>query len=258
MSARAVARISTAVVFLALAGCGLDGPVAPGTTPRVVTPTVTLQQILDGFVAANHAEALTPMPLELSEIAYGPGNCAYNATARRFNCDVTKLGSVTFTPSFTLLDTSGAPMAAFDAARTATVRATLVVSGNHRFADDDLTVEGSRELTLSGLLSGPRTLNGTSLVRFIGTRGGAPFDLTVATTFADIVLPSAIGTSGWPVSGSITVESTYRLAASPAPVVYRSSMAFDGSSTVALATLADGATRRCSVDLSRASIVGCS
>ena len=34
-------------------------------------------------------------------------------------------------------------MAAFDAARTARVRANLVVSGNHRFADDDLTVEGS-------------------------------------------------------------------------------------------------------------------
>jgi hypothetical protein len=257
MTARVRTWISAFVLTFVLAGCGPESSVAPEASP-VVTPTVTLQQVLDGFIAANHADALTPMPVGLSEIEFGPGNCAYNATARRFNCDVRKFGSLTITPVFTLLDASGTPMPAFDAARTAAVRANLVVSGDYRFQDDDLVVEGSRELVLSGLLSGPRTLNGTSSVHFGGTRGGSPFDLTVATTFADIVIASTWATVGWPVSGSITVESTYAAGAGPTPVVYRGTMTFDGTSTVALATLADGIARRCSVDLSRASIVGCS
>lgn len=257
MRARAVARISAVVLSVVLAGCGPEGAVAPETAPPVVAPTVTLQQVLDGLVVANLADVLTPMPVGLSEIAYGPGNCAYNATARRFNCDVTRFGSLTLTPSFTLLDASGTSMPAFDPARIVSVRASLLVAGAHRFEGDDLVIQGSRELTLSGLVSGPRTLNGTSRVHFAGTRDGSPFDLTVTTTFADIVLTSATGVAGWPVSGSITVESTYATGAGSAPVVYRSTMSFNGSSTVALATLTDGAARNCSVDLSRPMIVAC-
>lgn len=194
------------VLSLSLAGCGPGSSVAPEATLPVVTSGVTLQQVLDGFVAASHADALTPMPVGFSEIGYGPGNCAYNAAAKRFACDVTKFGSLTLTPSFTLLDAAGAPMAAFEAARTASVQASLLV----------------------------------------------------VTTFADIVLPSATGTVGWPVAGSISVESTHSAGAGPAPVVNRSTMTFDGTGTVALAILADGTTRRCSLDLARATIVACS
>ncbi|HEU4722183.1 MAG TPA: hypothetical protein VFS59_12530 [Gemmatimonadaceae bacterium] len=255
MRTRVAARISAIVVSVVLAGCGPDGAVAPETTPAVVAPAVTLQQVLDGLVVANLAEALMPMPVGLSEIAYGPGNCAYNATARRFNCDVTKFGSLTLTPSFTLLDASGASTPTFDPARTVSVRASLLVAGAYRFEGDDLVIEGSRELTLS--VSVPRTLNGTSRVHLGGTRDGSPFDLTVTTTFADIVVTSATGLAGWPVSGSITVESTYAPGAGSAPVVYRSRMSFSGSSTVALAMFTDGTTRNCSVDLSRALIVAC-
>ena len=119
-----------------------------------------------------------------------------------------------------------------------------------------LDVDGQQDMTLSGLISGPRTLNGGSTTRLEGIIadifGSSTLDATLTTTITSLVIPnkSADGTQPWPSSGTIVVESTGTVGGAAIPSI-RISMQFSGTSTVNVSRTTNGATLICKMDLSR-------
>src|SRR5678816_1888475 len=85
--------------------------------------------------------------------------CAYADGSQSFVCAPFAAKGLTISQSFTLLSSSGASQSAFDRATTNAVRASSITTGTLSEGGTTLTERAGRDLTLSGLISGPHTLN---------------------------------------------------------------------------------------------------
>ena len=118
------------------------------------------------------------------------------------------------------------------------------------------TSTATQDLTLSGLISGPRTLNGSSTTKLKGVIadifGSSTLDATLTTTITNLVIPNktAAGAQPWPSSGTIVVESTGTVGGAAIPTI-RISMAFSGTSTVNVSRTGPGGTQNCKMDLAK-------
>lgn len=228
----------------ALGACSSDSSVAPVARPATLDGALgelSLSSVLSGGVA-------TAMPG--AAISLTPGNCAFNSVSQSFVCATVTAGGYTVSSSFTLLTASGGAQSAFDQATTAAVRSTSSVSGSQVFNGSTLVTDMTQTLTLSGLLTGVHTLNGTQLVKETDTpSGGVASTMTLATTIADLVLPADPTPGHYPKSGMITTTLTQP--AQPGLPAYNFSMAvtFNGTSKVDVTITDAGITQHCTVDL---------
>ena len=257
MRARTPSRIAVLVMSVALAACDSSSSVAPEATP----PGTLFQPL--ALSISSFEDALSPFPLfGDTTVAFTDDVCSYTASAQRFTCDVQTFGGVVVTPSYTLLDASGASMPSFDQTRTAAVRISAGVTGTLKGGNPGyvLAVEGSKEEIRTGLLSARRILNGSSSFTFRGNltynRVDFPIDVTVKGTITDVVYAVTETGQGWPLSGTVSVESVYAQAGSP-PSVARTTVTFRGTATVGLVTLEEGVTRSCTLDLSKPGSLKC-
>lgn len=251
-------RLAALVAVAALASACSDS----STGPADVQP-LELSQVL----AELQPSSLAPLNAQISAAplagltAPDPSRCSYDAASKSFICPNVAITGVTVSRSFTLLDASGNPQSQYDKTSTAAVRMKTTFAGTVTSGASTLVVDQEQDVTLSGLLTGVRTLNGTSLGHVAGTIGdGAtttPVDITVATTIANLELPrSSTGPNRFPSRGTITAITTTRIGVLPA-VTSNTSITFDGSSKASVIITSGGGTTRCTVDLSGETAMVC-
>ena len=256
------ARIRTSLSVLALAAiagaCGSDSSTGPSSNQSTTLDQALTELTNPALSAANSAffnvDAAAPAPALLAS------RCPYVAASQSFVCTPFATNGVAINQSFTLLTASNATQAAFDAATTDAVRATTTVAGTVTQSGTSLAIDGQQELTLSGLISGPHTLNGTSTTKIKGTIFDGvqsfPLDATVTNTITNLVLPAKTpGTAQlWPSSGTIVVENTGTVGGFSSGTT-RITMTFSGSSTVSVTVLGPGVLQSCKMDFSKSNPV---
>jgi len=242
-------RLSVIAVAVAASACGSDSSTGP-IISRPITLGEALAKIDNPALAAaagtlGAAGTLTP--------AIVPSQCAYAAASQSFVCAPITANALTINQSFTLFDAAGTKQPAFDQATTAAVRANSSVAGTITSEGTTLTLDSQQELTLSGLLSGHHTLDGTSTTHLAGTvvegTTEVPITTTITTTITKLVLPASTGDAdAWPASGTVVVEAS--TAFGPVtPATTRITVTFNGSSTVTVTILAPGISQTCQVNL---------
>ena len=239
-------QLSVLALAVVAGACGSD------STGPTNYPPATLDQAL----AELSIPALSAGGTSFVEIEGGPSldptSCPYSAAVQSFVCTPISESGLTVNQSFTLLNASGGKQSAFDPASTNAVRANTTVGGTLVDLGTSVSVDGQQELTLSGLISGPHVLNGTSTISLAGTvedeTSTYPVDIEVTTTIANLVLPPNATAQAWPSSGKITVE----LNGSAGPISFtqaRTTITFTGTSTVDVTVTGGGLSKSCKVNL---------
>jgi hypothetical protein len=247
MSSPRQLRFAALAAILALVGACSDS-----TRPSDVQPA-DLSQVLaelqpSSLARLNSAISVAPVTGLAAPV---PASCTYDGTSKSFVCPNVSVSNITVSRSFILLDASGAPQTAFDKTTTAAVRMKTAFSGTVTAGLTSTVIDQQQDLTLSGLLSGVHTLNGTSLGHLTGSIGGGaapvPVDITISTTIANLVLPRSSSGSQWPQSG--TVAATITDASGPTPLTTAVAITFSGTSKVLVSVTANGVTLTSTVDL---------
>jgi hypothetical protein len=260
MLVRFRAGISVVALAIVAGACGGDSSTAPGNTAPVTLDQALSELSIPAVSYASGASYYSGVSLP----ALVPSRCTYTAASQSFVCTPISANGLTINQSFTLLAASGAKQAAFDAATTAAVRVNTTVAGTLSQSGTVLAIDGRQELTLSGLISGPHTLNGTSTSTLKGDLSSGttsyPIDLTVSTTITNLVLPANASSGGslWPTSGAIAVETGGTVAGLPSGTT-KVTITFSGTSTVNIAITGPGGySRSCTVDLAKGDPAACS
>ena len=245
-------HLSAFTFAAALVACGSDRATGPDYPPA------TLDQALNELsLPALSAASGAFFDTGADAPALLPSRCPYAAASQSFVCTPFSANGISIDQSFTLLTASGAKQSAFSAATTDAVRANTLISGTVNEAGSSLTIDGQQEITLSGLISGPHVLNGTSTTNINGTiadgTSSYPIDVSVTSTITDLVLPpnATPGTPIWPESGKIVVQASGSFEGFPAGTS-KITITFTGSSTATVTVTTSGITRSCQVDLSKA------
>jgi hypothetical protein len=250
-------QIRNAIVVVALASsiaCNADTAFGPGSRSDLDQVIIELETMKKMFAVSWSR----PTDFPLSRIV--PANCPYVPSTQSFTCPSVAMGSVTVWQSYVPLSASGAPQTVFDVARTAAVRMTTTFSGTSP-GNTELAVDGRETLTLSGLLSGKHTFDGTSSYHYNGTHityntfgGGTTRTLintTVVTTVSQLVMPPDVVVDGFPnrpVSGTIAVTNSASVSGQP-PMLSSAVFPFDGTTTVVAVITVNGVSRTCPVAL---------
>ena len=252
MFPRSPASVCALALAVLVSACGSDSSTGPSNDQPA-----TLDQALSEFSnpaisAANtaffDARASAPM-LALSR-------CAYAGGSQSFVCTPFSANGLTINQSFTLLSGSGAPQSAFDRATTNAVRSNSTTTGTLSEGGTTLDVNATQELTLSGLVSGPHTLNGGSTTKLKGQIadifGTSALDATLTTAITNLVLPAktAATTQVWPTSGTIVVESSGTVGTASIGTT-RITMTFSGTSKVNVSRTGPGGNLTCTMDLTK-------
>lgn len=235
--------IALAFVAASVVACGSDSSVAPDHPPA------DLATVLSEMTLPAVTGSLVPgAPALPSTSALTPSNCSYSAASQSFTCPTVTASGITLTRSFTLLTASNTPQSQFDPATTAAVRTNSTMAGKITSAGSAIAVDGKDEMTLSGLLTGVHTLNGTSVMHMSGTEPGSttPFTMTMSTTIANLVLPATTAEK-WPKSGQIIMDITDSMLG--AAGTERITMTFNGTSKVLMTMTSDGFSFNCTVDM---------
>jgi len=256
---RVCRALSAGALALAASACGSDSSVAPNDHGA------DLNQIFaELWTSGLTASVSTPRGVlsSFTVPAFVPSNCSYAAASKSFECPTQSLSGLSITQSYTLLDVNGAPQSAFDPATTASVHTNSSVKGALAIGTSHAAMDAQDSRTLSGLLTGVHTLNGTSTSKLSETSadsaGAQPYTSTTTSTIENLVLPDAASGNAhqWPVSGTITTESTSTLPELPDLPGFktRTVMTFNGTSTVSI-TMDDGfSIEHCTMDLATGTV----
>ncbi|MFL5617361.1 MAG: hypothetical protein ACJ79A_03085 [Gemmatimonadaceae bacterium] len=258
MLSRLRAGFAALVLAIVATACGSDS----STGPTNSAPATLDQTLAELSIPALSAAGASFVDVGTDAPALLASRCPYTAASQSFVCTPVSASGLTVNQSFTLLSASGAKQSAFDAATTAAATARTTIAGTVSETGSTLTIDGQQEITLSGLLGGPHTLNGSSTVKLNGTiadgTNSFPVDLTVNTTITNLVLPDnpAPGAAIWPVSGTIAIEASGTVAGLPTGT-NKVTMTFTGTSTVNVTTTGAGGTQSCKVNLATGAEVSC-
>jgi hypothetical protein len=201
---------------------------------------------------AGMATALPSVPSQALVTAL-PSSCSYVASTSIFVCAPVTVTGLTITQSYKLLDASGKPQSAFDPNTTASIHATNSVAGTISAGGNNLTIDETQELTLSGLLTNTHTLDGTMTMKMAGTTtvGSTvtPIASTVMMTITNLAVPrSTSGPTTYPASGTITSDLTATVNNTVSASVHVE-ITFNGTSKVAVVMTIGGFVQHCTIDL---------
>jgi hypothetical protein len=175
------------------------------------------------------------------------------------------VNGLTYALKYFLYDAGGVALTFVDPIHAASLRTVVDVTGTVTNGSSSsgtvATIDHHSDMTLGGLLSTTRTLNGTSRDRDVVTTSGVTnmrtsIDLTGTT--ANLVLPS--GSSKWPASGTITSIANSATTIGSLPQVTTSANAvltFNGTSTATLVATVSGRVTTCQIDLTGATSPRC-
>jgi hypothetical protein len=244
-------RVRTALSLAALAvgagACGSDSPTQPAT------PQITLNQALAelDLPALNAAAATFGDPVSGLAPTLTTARCPYSATAQKFVCATVTSGTLTIDQSFTLLTAQGTSQAAFDAASTDAVQANTTFSGSDTDANGTYTVDGSQQLTLSGLQTSTHSIDGTGTLNLVGDNGaGTVGSLSVTETVTGLKIPAGTtSATAWPTAGTLVLQTSAD-DGQGSTVDGTVTLTFNGTSTAHVTSVFNGVTQSCDVDLS--------
>jgi hypothetical protein len=249
MFSRAPLSLATLTLAVVVSACGSDSSVAPATQQRSDLNLAFAE--LSHPVLAASAAAFTGV-FGTSPVIGVPSSCIFTATTGSFVCPTETINGLTISQSYALLTAAGTPQGVFDANTTAAVRTTTRVVGAIPDAVSPTEIDARQELTLSGLLTGNHTLNGTSTTKISGSlkQGSTllPYTNTTSTTITNLVLHTSNSATNWPRSGTIVAESDHALTGLPS-ISSRVQVTFSGTSKVDVVVTVAGFEQRCNVDL---------
>lgn len=244
------ARYAAALALLAAGACSADDPVAPTTGPLDV-PALLGEAALPSSLAPVLSASVGPagaFALSTPDAAAWSG-CAWADAQQAFACAAATVNGLTFTRAYTPLDAAGNVQRTPERATTAGIRMTSTIAGSVASpagAGGASTIAQRQELTLGGLLAGPRRLDGTSTLDLTTPASdGTALAVRATQTIAGLVLPAA--GARWPAAGTISTDLGVN-----GQALLRAVMTFDGTSTVALVYTQAGQTLRCTLDLAAA------
>ena len=240
-------QLSVLALAVVAGACGSDS-----TGPTNYPPATLDQALAELSIPALSAGGASFVDVGAGAPSLDPTSCPYSAAVQSFVCTPISESGVTVNQSFTLFNASGGKQGAFDPATTESVRANTTLGGTLVEQGTTLTVNGQQQLTLSGLVSGPHVLNGTSTISLAGTvedeTSTYPVNITVSTTIANLVLPPNATAQAWPSSGTITVDVNGSIG--PVSVSQaRTTITFSGTSTVDVTMTGGGLSKSCKVNL---------
>lgn len=148
---------------------------------------------------------------ETPSFSGGPGTgCTYNPADGRFYClPVINGNGVTVIRSLAFFDATGAMMNHFDST-TASMNVLATLSGVVTTANGADTVNGTRDVTASGLLGHNTTRvwngsgNGTHGAYWSDSVASRTADVNYSSTFSNIVVALPRSANPWPISGTIS------------------------------------------------------
>jgi hypothetical protein len=241
-------RLAALAAILALAAACSDSSTGPSDLqPADLSQALTELQ-LTALAPLNSATSVAPVA---GLAAPAPSSCSYDGVSKSFVCPTVSVNNVTVSRSFTLLDASGTPQAAFDKSTTAAVRMKTAFAGTLTTSDASVVIDQEQDITLSGLQTGVHTLNGTSLGHLTGHAGAGaatvPIATTISTAITSLVLPRSSSGSQWPQSG--TIAATITDSSSGTPLTAAITITFNGTSKALVSVTANGVTLTSTIDL---------
>jgi len=240
------------------AGCGSDSPTTPPSSGGSLDLTSVFAQMSPADASSMaSARSMLGVPVAPAATTVVPSSCSFSSSTQGFVCPTKTAAGLTFGLTYYLYDASGHTQSSADATTTDAVRTVADVKGTaatqFNALNATMTVDNHSDMTLKGLLSASRTLNGTSTSHLDVTTTGSSsshsaFDLT--TTTANVVLPKAEGS--WPASGTVTSDGNMKTDVGPNSVTLalHQVVTFNGTSIVTVATTVAGHTSTCKLDLS--------
>lgn len=266
---RTTLRVTTAVAVIALStlasGCGSDAPTTPsGSNNSLDLATVFKQMSSADASSLAGARALVGIPAAPAMPAVLPSSCSFSSSTQGFVCPSTAAGGLTVGFTYFLYDAAGHTQNAADVQTTDGVRAVADVNGSVtsqvNTLNGTLLIDNHADVTLKGLLSTMRTLNGTSTSHLDLTTTGSSHSHSTAditSTTANVLLPAASGS--WPASGTITsdVATKTDIGSSSLVLNVHQVITFNGTSIVTVVTTFADHTSTCKLDLSGKTAPAC-
>jgi hypothetical protein len=238
-------RIIMLAVATLLAACS-EPPTAPTELPADLR-TVLDQMSLSGLNESTAAVLGVPVSFLSAPV---PSSCTFDSSLQSFACPAGTVDGLTVTETITLFDASNHPQSRYDASSTAAVRVNATAAGTVTASTSSITVDERQEMTMSGLLTGTHTLNGTMHLTLSGTAGAGTTAETLSSTMTmtttNLVLPA--DPHGFPASGTISLDATFAFGAD-APFAENTQIVFNGTSTVAITSTVAGQSTHCTLDL---------
>jgi hypothetical protein len=264
MSQRIRALFVTAALAGSLAACNAEPSFGPGARSD-------LPDVIDELsIVKNSIGMQWSKPIRPTEPPIIPANCAYAANVQSFVCPSQTVLGVTVSQSYTLLSARNDAQSAFDIKGTAAVRLRTTLHGRTSLNGSDLAVDGDETLTMSGLLSGTHTVDGTSALYLVGTLMAAngvggltatPINTSINATVSQLVLqtfPSAVSAVPYtmPLTGTIRVENRTSIGGQ-AQTLSTAVFPYDGTDRLVAVITRDGTTHTCEIALLGVSYVVC-
>lgn len=254
--------VTLVVVIAALAASCSDsstGPSNPGT-PDVAE---LLGEMSLSSVAGPAASGVPVAGAFVSSgPPIGPSACAFSSTTGAFTCPTVTLNGLTFTRTYWLLDGAGQPQSKPDAS-TASIRTLTTVKGTLTVALPELSptrsldVDRTEDMTLSGIRTTHRTLNGTATSKTSGTVTNNGETLTSRTESTErvvnLVLPDRRSGQRWP-TGKIIVDATSmatRNGQQSFTSTTHTEITYNGTSLVTITVTSGFGTHTCTIDLTK-------
>jgi hypothetical protein len=258
MRTRVAKSIACFALALSIAACGSDTTSPGAPTPLDLGPILG-EMSAGGVLLIGGAPATTP---------WLPTDCTYSPTTRGFVCPTISAMGIIVARSYFLYDASGALQAQADAKTTAAIKTVTDMNGALPIptpSPASATFTRHEEMTLSGLLTGKHTLNGTETTHtdLTVTEGSTTTHIVLQETgrTTNLLLPPLDGSVKWPQGGSITLDQTVVSTIGTAPAVtttMREVLTYNGTSTVTLTITRGGVTTTCTFDLASSTAGGSS
>jgi hypothetical protein len=248
-------RLSLAASLLA--ACAILAACGDGTAPKVSPVTIDslLAEIGETQAFGTPGMVFTG-PLAVGAMPSRSDACAYNSTTQRFVCPPISMGGLTTNRYYQLLDAAGTPQSAFNPATTDAFRTVADVEGSITVdlpalgtvapAAVTVTMASHEDLTLSGLLTGVHTLNGTGSSTSTFSGEELP-GLTTSWTITNLVLPKRGAGAKYPQSGTMTVAVEFNGGELSSHIT----MAFNGTSIMTMTMVTNGMTTVCTVNMAK-------
>ena len=235
-----LARATALVLALGMVGCGSDSSTGPESDLTSALAELSLTNLSAIPIAVGGA----PLPAQL---LFVPSACSYVAASQLFSCPARTINGVDYTQSYGVYDASGAAQQAYSPTTTASVRAITTAKG--ALSDAALgkfNINEKQDMTLSGLLTGTHTANGSVISSMASTDGSLSVSLTM--TVSNLVLPANPTPGATPTSGTITIDDVSSFGGA-APTHGVTVLTFNGTTTITVSTTINGTTATCTLDL---------
>jgi hypothetical protein len=251
---------SAAIILLAASFQACSDSTAPGDEPPATLSEVLLEASDPLLPELSSWAAVGPVTIS-SISRFTPGGCSYDAGTQRFVCPASSSDGMTIERSFVLLDAAGSPQSRFDPATTASVQTRMHVFGTLVTSGSRFTMDDTDERTVSGLLTAPHVLDGSSSMTMSGTFAspGAPaetFEMKSSTKTEHLVLPSR--SNRWPGPGTMTMLSTSSFAdMAGGPITSLVKVTFTGTKCATIEVRFGDQVDTSTIDLSNPNAMSC-